>query len=290
MILGLPVMDSVELTRNCVEALAETATGALDFIVVIDNGSETPYTRGDFPAAVPFSIVVKRFVRNEGFYAPLKYMTDTWTTGNALVGLMHNDLLLYEKGWDKRMQECFEVDPALGLVGLCGSYEFDENGGRGGGTMCWFRGTPGIGQSQDAGERISDLRPAVVLDSLFMMFRREAIHALDEDWANLPLAHFYDKIWPLRLWRRGYRVAVLGSEVDHMGGMTCVLNPQYVADCRTWLADRGLPADADSNKYWGDWNMLMYQEAQRRMFVEFGNGRECYPVSVRTNYTIKGRL
>ena len=118
---------------------------------------------------------------------------------------MHNDLILYEKGWDKRAEAAFEINVKLGLIGLCGSREVDERGGRGAYTVCNFMGREirvgdkvYKGQDASAGTHIDGFEPAIVLDSLFMLFRRDVIPhlvAANEKWENITLAHFYDRIW-----------------------------------------------------------------------------------------------
>ncbi len=283
MILGVPAIDLHDVTAALYTSLARTVRGPFR-LVIVDNGSERLYDPADY-GRLPFPTDVVRYGRNVGFYAPL---LDLWRAyPDALVALAHNDVVFHEPGWDLRMGAAFAADPQLGAVGLCGSNEIDERGGRGGGTMCFFRGSPGY-QSQAAGLRITDLRPALVFDSLFMAFRAECVPLLEpgetpagyetaESWADLPLAHFYDKIWPCRLVRQGWRCAVLGVEIDHAGGLTAVGMPRYTEDCRRWFRERGQdPADA---------SLAMYQEAERRFFAEFGGS--FFPAKVAADWTVR---
>lgn len=254
MILGVVAMDLHDVTAETVASLARTVTGPFR-LALVDNGSERPYRRREF-GRLPFRVDVLRYPRNVGYYRPL---LDLWRRfPDALVGLAHNDVIFYERGWDERMGACFARDPLLGLVGLCGSYEIDERGGRGGGTMCFFRGERG--QAQAAGERITDLRPSLILDSLFMMFRAECVPLLEID-DDIPLCHFYDKMWPCRLIERGWRVATLGVEIDHWGGLTAVGNTRYAEDCRRWFLERGAQPENPE--------LEMYLLAERRFFDEF---------------------
>lgn len=278
MIIGIPVMDGRDWTIEAIRNIHETTVGNVS-VTVIDDQSEKPYCSCDFTPRVR----VLRTPRPEGFYYPLRTIAAEARSPKDIVAIVHNDLRFYERGWDKRIVEAFEADNRLALVGVCGSYEVDEHGGRGAGTMVHFRGA---GQSQAAGERITTLRPAVVLDSMLMAFRAGAVPLLRVDEDVPSLAHFYDKIWPLRLVARGFRVAVLGTEVDHWGGITCVANPRFSEACRQWCADRGLPRGADGDPAWGNWNLVMYKEAERRMMSEF-SGR-LVPCSVRPDYSIVG--
>lgn len=273
MILGLPVQDGHDLTRASLESLAKTVRGGTFKVVVIDNNSTEPYKKSEFDD-LPLKVDIIRNKKNTGYYAPLIQLYDRYPS-EALLGLMHNDMLLYEEGWNERMEACFAEDENLYLVGLCGSNEVDERGGRGGGTACFFRGEKG--QSQAAGARIFGLMPSACLDSLFMMFKRDAVPALKEDWDNLPLAHFYDRIWPLKFVEQGYHVATLGVECDHMGGMTTVANPRYYEDCKTWLEERGQPYENPETE--------MYLVAERRYLGEFRDQKRFIPCRIREDYS-----
>ncbi len=290
MILTIPAMDGKDLTRKCVGELAKTATGPLKKVVVLDNNSLPPYAEADveLDSPAPFVLSLERRDRFSGYYRLIKDIRDGWN--DEILILMHNDLFLYEQGWDYRLKQAFDADPKLMLVGLAGSNCLDAGGGRGPGTMLWFRGTPGVGQPQSAGRRVTGLEPAVVLDSLFMAFRREAVDLAESDWEDVPISHYYDKIWSLRLVRQGYHVAVLGSECDHMGGMTCVANPRYQEAARSWSEPRGLMPlpSAPAN-----WDLPMYLDGERKLFEEFGHGgeygkgRRCRQVIVERGYEVR---
>jgi len=217
---------------------------------------------------------VVRNAKNIGYYAPLKQIADMFPD-EELIGLIHNDMLIYEENWNQRLRDCFEADPQLMLVGFCGSNEVDERGGRGGGTLVNFRGAQGY-QSPAAGGKNPGLVPAACLDSLFMMFRREAIDLLSEDWENLPLAHFYDRIWPLKLVEQGYHVATIGVECDHMGGQTTVANIRYREDCIRWLDERGLPYEDPETE--------MYLVAERRYLGEYRDQKHFIPCRINGDY------
>lgn len=300
MIVCMPVVDGHDLTKVCIESLISTC-GPVTKIVIFDNGSETPYDfawiKSNFPEDYdriylhstsqiggPNKIISKE---NIGYYQPLKLMYDRFPE-ERLIGLIHNDMVMYEQHWDARMAAEFAHDPKLGLIGLCGSYELDGLGGRGGGTMCYFSGRSVqvgdrqiLAQDQAAGLRINDLRPSLVLDSLFMMFHRDVIPKLvvnGERWEDITLAHFYDRIWPLRVIEAGMRVATMGIECDHLGGMTTTGNERYRDDCIKWLNDHGIPFDNPETE--------MYLVAERRFLTEYREQKKFMPASIGVDYEI----
>ncbi len=288
MILAMPVVDFHQMTETMLEHLAKSVRTDSPFkVVIVDNGSDAPYRQADYEGKYPFEVDVINYKKNRGFYYPLIEIFEEYS--DPLIGLVHNDLMIYEEGWNKRMADAFEADPKLGLVGLTGSRELDNLGGRGAGTMCYFRGAEVkvgdvtyTGQSQEAGQRIMGVEPAVVLDSLFMMFRREVIPHLVtgyEKWENLTLAHFYDRIWPCRTIEAGYRVAVMGVECDHIGGITTTGNERYRQDCIDWLRERELPFDNPETE--------MYLIAERRFLNEYKEQKHFLPAIIDSNWDIR---
>jgi len=275
-ILGIPVINNKELTQQVIDSLVATVNDPENFmLILIDNGSEQVYRLTDY--ILPFKSMLFINEENKGYYYPLMQIYSQFPEKENLIGLCHNDLIFYEKGWDTRLRQYFAQDPKLGLVGFCGSNEVDENGGRGGGTMCYFRGEKG--QPQSAGRRITGLEPALILDSLFMMFKSEAIPGLNIT-QDIPLCHFYDKLWGIRTVENGFHVAVMGSEVDHLGGMTAIGQaPSYSEACKKWLTKRGIP-------YGSDGTLEMYQVAERHFLGEYRDQKHIFPARVDAGYNV----
>lgn len=276
-ILGVPVLNGHAVTREFVNHLIDTVIDPTSFLVVIiDNGSTPTYKRSDFPQHFP--IEVWRNEVNQGFYAPLKELvTYPNPTDPPIYALAHNDCFIYEHGWDRRLREFFAADDNLGVVGFCGSPDVDHQGGRGAGTMCFFRGERG--QTQAAGLRITELHPAAILDSLFMAFRKETAEQLARMEDPTP-AHFYDKIWPMRAIENKWHVAVMGVEVDHLGGTTLVAEPAYWNDMARWCKEQGI-------EYGENPGMAVYVEAERRWLQEFRDDKHLMPGRVGSDYAYR---
>lgn len=311
MIIGLPVVEGHELSKVALDHLTKNAVMASTKPVIIDNGSEVPYN-----CQKPFEICKEingfkiGLISNEeniGYYQPLKQLFDQYPD-EEFIGLMHNDLMLYEPGWDRRMLQAFEDDPQLGLIGLCGSREVDERGGRGAYTVCNFMGREvpvgdqiWRGQDPSAGRRIEGIEPAIVLDSLFMLFRRDVIPHLvrdDEKWEDITLAHFYDRIWPIRTIEAGYHVVTMGSDNDHIGGMTTTGNERYRNDCIKFLDERGIAWREDDsgiiaaerndprNVPCGNPETQMYLVAEDRYLHEYRDQKRWLPAIIREGYDV----
>lgn len=287
MILGIPVVDGHLLTQNLLDSLVDSVgLPNMLTVVIIDNASAEPYEWSRY-RNYPFQVVVKRYEKNKGYYYPLLDLALDYP--DEEIGLIHNDMLLYTHNWDMQMRGAFAADPQLGLIGLCGSNEIDERGGRGNGTMCNFQGREIMvgeqqykGQGPEAGAPVAGLRPACVLDSLFMMFRRDVVPKLligDEKWDDLPLAHFYDRIWPVRTIEAGYRVGVMGIDCDHLGGMTTTGSQRYRDDCIKWLTEHNQPYDNPETE--------MYLLAERRFLGEYREQKHLIPCRVGEDYAFR---
>lgn len=273
-ILGIPVLNRPEITNECIDFLAKSVQSEDDFhLVVIDNASDEPYV---LPDDLPFSASVIRNEDNKGFYYPILQLQARWANAE-IIAIMHNDVFVYEYGWDERLRFFFEDDPKLGVVGFCGSDEVDIMGGRGGGTMCNFNGSRGQLQ-EHTGKRIRDLRPALILDSMFMAFRKGVIPKLDIP-EEVPPAHFWDKILPMRAVEADYRVAVLGIDIDHLGGTTLVAEPRFEGDMRLWCEKWGLEPGQNAG-------MAVYLEAERQWLTEYRDQKNLMPIKVNSDYSI----
>ncbi len=252
MILGVPCFENHKLTAQLVESLAATVRGTDFTLVIVDNASPTPYRRGDYD--VPFRLRVIRNDRNEGNFWPLAQVAQL-EPGHEVVALAHNDVILYEPGWNLRVEACFREDRALGMIGFAGSDEIDRAGKRAS-TMSNLRGTRGHISAEAAGTRITDIRPSAAVDGLFMAFRREALPALTLH-PDLPPAHFFDFIWGAEMIEAGWHLATLGVECDHVGWSTEVrLAPQLDEEWRRWCERVGICAwdhPMDAIREYGQW-------------------------------------
>lgn len=233
-------MDQHDLTRNCLAHLAASTVHPESLTVYIfDNASREPFA---LDQTYGFEVISFRNEVNQGYYLPLLSVA-AFATEADIVGLIHNDLYITEPAWDDRLRHSFIRNPRTGLIGLLGSNEVDHLGGRGGGTMGNFKGD--VGQKmENTGERLYDYRPALVLDSLAMFFRKPVIQYLNIDEHVAP-CHFYDKIWSLRTMQASYDVGVLGIECEHIGGQTAVGNADYRTHALAWCEKEGISPDPD---------------------------------------------
>jgi len=296
MIIVVPVVNQKELTKNFVKNLEETVNDRKHFqIIIVDNASDPIYTPQDFihTATVtdisdgnplkpePLHLTVMRNNFNVGMFYAVKQVYDAYHElyPNELIGVIHNDVIFYEKGWDVKVDIEFMNDPKLGLLGFVGSDEANNLGGRGLGTMSNFAGLKGA-TAEQTGKRIVDFRPSVLLDSLTMIFRQSVIPELKIDEHIVPY-HFYDKIWSIRTIEAGYHVGTLGVSIDHIGGVTAEKESTIEESFRKWLEKEGitlLEGESPSNK--------IYQIAEQRWLGEYRDQKHFIPCRVDNQFNI----
>lgn len=265
--IGIPVVNQLEHTKKCVSYMLDNAVTGSVKAIIIDNGSTIPYSEYEWPEGV--DVIRNEF--NTGYYQPLLQVKEG-TTRADIVGLIHNDLYIYEAGWDQLLIDTFVQNGKLGIVGVCGSNEIDDRGGRGGGTISNFLGK--VGQLQEhTGRRVTGINNAIILDSMFMAMRQPLVDCLDVD-VHTTLCHFMDKLWPLKIYNQGYSVGVLGLSVDHIGGQTSVLEGvSFEKDCARWCKQEGIAYQEDKA------GEALYLESERR-FLDYARRHGQLPFRV----------
>jgi len=292
-IVYVPAINRHEVTRECVENMAKTVSDKENFLLlIIDNESTEPYTKEEFSDLDIRLDVIRNDEAKSCYYSITQ--ADAYRRGlqessdEDIVAFIHNDLLIYEQGWDIRIRKSFEADPLLKLIGFAGSNEVCSRGGRGLGTVTNFTSTPPLfrGASwEHAGGLTTDLVPAVSLDSLAMIFRVTALPLLDIDETISP-CHFYDKIWTLKIVSKGHRAAILGIQVEHVGSQTSG-EIVFAHQCQRWCKENGI--EVDPNNQASDGGGAVYRESEKRYFSEFGPSGYI-PCRVDMQYNVQSHI
>jgi GT2 family glycosyltransferase len=143
-------------------------------------------------------------------------------TSEPIIALIHDDVVIYEKGWDQRVLHQFE-DPTVGLVGFGGALG---------------HGTPNLYQvpyhlpnlarqhfmsnmrsAEQHGTRFAGDRDVAVLDGMALFVRRSVLDA----WGGWPVAEtigyfMYAENLCCEVRRQGLRIRLCGVDFEHLGG------------------------------------------------------------------------
>ena len=230
----IPVLNQYDLLAQTIKFLAQNSVTQPQ-LLLIDNGSNeedkklvdaifdnlakicnVPDLMSNFSE---FRIIEQE--KNIGTYRT--FQDSLQYTKGDIVSYLHTDLFIYEQGWDKRVLDSFEQNTKLGLIGFIGSNEIDNFGGRGIGTMSNFQGS-GVGgwngsPAEAHGRRITNINNGAVVDGCAMIFRKDCLQKLESK-PNMPLHHFYDRLFSCQILEGGNEVAVLGIACDHISGQT----------------------------------------------------------------------
>lgn len=303
-----PVHNQHPLAQAAIDVAVHNLSGETDVeIIVLDNASMPSWGHygpngarlpipseaqmaaesGEIPMTVaPKTCTIKAFRKDKNIGV---YPTFWWglsvATGDVLA-FLHSDLMVAEKGWDKRVLEAFEADSTLGMVGFIGSNEIDGAGGRGLGTCSNFMGQTYKSSSKDGvkewtgspaephGRRMTGLEPAMVEDGCAMIFRRSCLEAISQR-ADFPPHHFYDRLLSCEVREKGYWMATLGIGCDHISGQTVNQEASYGDMAREWCEAHGLTMEGSHN-----WDNVVYREAERQWLKEYRDEKHLIPCRV----------
>ncbi len=276
-----PVFNQHELATAAIDVAIHNLSREHEVeFVILDNGSNEPF---DYQIVLdpiyPKLFLSYKLVRSEkniGVY-PTFWLGLKEATGDVLA-FLHSDVMVAERGWDKRVIEAFKADPKLGLVGFIGSNEIDGSGGRGLGTASNFMGgTYGrwTGSSAEVhGRRLTGMEPAAVVDGCVMVFRRICLETIPER-KDFPPHHFYDRLLSCEVREKGWTMATLGVGFDHISGQTVNQEQGYSTMAEEWCVARGLKMEPYHN-----WDTVVYKEAESRWLGEYRDSKHLVPCKV----------
>lgn len=282
--LVIPFIDTWDITKRCVEKVIENTTEPIE-LLMIDNGSEENYMSAiKSIVKASLSITQLTIIRNKSNLGVLPTFKQGYEkAAGDVICFIHSDVLIQETGWSQRIQEAFVGNPQLGLMGLFGAVGVGNNGGRVRSQSNilgkeWGRCECHEFAWQHHSEHMTGLSPATILDGVGMFFSRAALKALVEsdmfDSHRAP-HHFYDRIMPLKLIDKGFKVGTLGIGFDHYSGATANSSDIYNQTAIDWLSDTGnLQEGINPDKQ-------IYDIAEHQFFEEFGNR---LPVTVDSNW------
>lgn len=272
-------VDAPELAKECTMWL-RTNTSPDTIIILLDNGSVKPLSRFYADRLIRFDVNIGG---NAVFHQMIPHLDKF---GVDFVAYIHCDVMVREENWDQRVIAAFNYDPKLALIGFVGSNELDEKGGRGGGTMLNYLGSHylGFGTSTTAeqhGTRVTELRPAAVLDHMTMIFRLSILRKLPPQEGNYAPGHFYDRICCAECVQQGYHVAYLGISCDHFSGGVAGGMASQLEVYKRWLAAEELAYDPNRI------DTAVYMESERRFLHRFRDGTyKMVPYKVKSDYSV----
>jgi GT2 family glycosyltransferase len=250
---AIPVMNQIEETKGmwgCHIANIEDKENTE--ILVIDNGS-TDGTEFFLERFVFPYFPDHRIIHNSENVGVLASMNQCYKESKGdVIAILHNDVYVFDRGWDKDVLAEFEKDPKLGLAGFLGADGVGPTGGR--------QGTlSNMLEAEIHGTRFTGVKPVMIFDGLSLICRRAMLDQVGGFDEGYTYHHFYDRDISLASYFAGWTNKVIGVSCHHRSGLTAN-RPDY----QTWIDKK-----METNNFTGD--KTSYDASERYFLQKWGS-------------------
>lgn len=217
----IPVLNELHETKGIVNLLKTMTTEDVEF-VFIDNGSTDKWEDFVLKYIKPKKV---NFIKNERNIGLVKTMQQGFESCSSdIITFIHNDVFIYDNEWNREVEQIFESEPSIGIIGAFGSGGVFPNGGRAqvGTELGKPPGFSNMLESEIHGSRLNKGERAYVsiFDGFFMSFRREMLVKAGGFDQRYQWHHFYDRDISLESLRHGYKNIVMPLNCHHVCGRT----------------------------------------------------------------------
>lgn len=211
----IAVYNQLAYTKLAVESILNNSGSSQIGLIIVDNGSK-PDVKAYFDSLkdnVPI-----QYIRNEGNLGPIKAINQGIAASSAdYVMVIHNDVIILEKGWIEKIISFMESDPKIGIAGLAGRKEIYKNGSVNEDSLKHNLQNEDLNPPMD-----EDISEVAVVDGLCFVMSRKLlgkVAALDEAYGYM---HCYDLDISLASIAAGFKNVVVKAAAMHIanGGMT----------------------------------------------------------------------
>lgn len=223
MTIAVTTINQIETLKRFLDSIADTVVESTE-LILLDNGSTDPEIKNH---AELIKLVIEnsnpamtfKYIRNDinvGLYKAYNQIAEA--SSGDWVAIFHNDIILHEYGWDKRVRTIVETlegfGRKIGIVGFVGGTGLAQDGAR-------------VGMASNLrdvaeihGRRMTDFMPAIVLDGCALIMNKKMladVGGFDEQYI---MHHIYDYDISLASIEAGYVNLVIGIDITHQGGVT----------------------------------------------------------------------
>lgn len=129
------------------------------------------------------------------------------------IAYLHNDLTIYEHGWDERVCHVMDNYKPLGVCGFAGARGISKEGGR-------FEFWSNMLEAEIHGSRGYEVLPVAMLDGFSLICSTEMLKASGGWDVGYPEHHFYDMDICMTSRAYGFKNALIGVRCHHGSGQT----------------------------------------------------------------------
>jgi len=246
----IPVCNKFAYTRLCLGKLLQN-TDIFFNLVLIDNGSADRTQKFFMDFSSPNLNLI--YLRNEDNKGPIVAYNQGIKLGKSdYVCLMHNDVLIFEKGWLSTILDLMDENKDIGIIGLAGRKSINKKGLVDESTLVHNL------RNEDLNEIMrKSIEEVAVIDGLCFIVRRKILSAtegLDEAYGYM---HCYDLDISMASIDLGYCNVVARIDAMHIsnGGITR-RTPSY----RSLVKDDYSLLNVNYKKFSRKWRKLLPRE------------------------------
>jgi len=205
----IPVCNMLGFTRLCIDYIRMNTTVPYE-LVIVDNGS-TDGTREYFEELSKQADV--KYLRNEINLGPIIAINQGIRASKyEYICQIHNDVVIFEKGWLEKIVSVMESDPNIGIVCLAGRQYIRKNCSCDEETL--KHNLLSIGLNAPMRNTVEEI---AVIDGMCFVFSKnliDKIGLLDETYGMM---HFYDMDFSLNSIKAGYKNVAVNVLAFHVG-------------------------------------------------------------------------
>lgn len=219
MAIVVPIMGGLHESKSFWGSIV--GAGLESDLIIFDNGANIKENQENFFKSYVFPQMPNP---NGCFYWPqednrglVQTMQDCYEkTDYDVLCFIHNDLYIYETGWDQDVLDVFAGSPKAGLVGIFGAKGVFQNSVR-------FHVWNNLVEAEVHGYRLISGSPSInvgVLDGMFMAASRKMLDTRGGVDTNFDIHHYYDLDLSLESIDRGFDNYIIPLYAHHVSGQT----------------------------------------------------------------------
>lgn len=205
----IAVCNVVGVTRLCVDYIRKNTIVPYE-LVIVDNGSTD--STGEYVGELSKELDI-RYLRNETNLGPIKAINQgIKASKHEYICCMHNDAIIFEKEWLKKITSIMDRDPRIGIAALAGWQHIRKNSSCDEETLKHNLLTGGL-----AGPMMKEIEDIAVADDMCFVFTKRLIQdtgLFDEAYGMM---YFYDTDFSLASLKAGYKNVAVNVLAFHIG-------------------------------------------------------------------------
>jgi len=212
----VPIMGGYGESRPFWGCLTQMTKGLTDLLVIDNTGYDEGQEEQIKKYVFPFwsgKTSYDKMDTNLGMIQSMQYAYEKEKADkNRVLAFVHNDLYIYEPGWDNLVKEFMRDD--VGIVGFFGGEGAYPGGGR------LYNWSNMMDAEAHGGRYSGGFKEVAVLDGMTLMTNIKMLDVRDGFDQDYDVHHMYDTDICLESLDRGFKNYSMGIPIHHQGGLT----------------------------------------------------------------------